>query len=346
MLADRTAQQCWAEDATLIKPPQEVDMTIQCIQDKYNFLAAPLYAILAAIACKDIAHPTPALPLPASSAPPLPTLDGQTRQSANAPDLVVALDYITGLEHPVLPMRCLPPTLLKCRGGFLHQLQPCWHKQPHLVAWWCHHLRPPQQHHLLPPSYPLPLEMGYAFFWEDGEPIHSEHVALLFHCRSAHYPNSVLVVSANVMALELPTSRSLFYAGNVIGLAFPTNLLILDGLRRGAGGAEILFSTRIYLLCLFSSLGDSFLGCTLLLYVFPFSSFWLIVPWCIVLLLHPLPSVLLGLFAHLPFFFHFHLAMPYEIMGRYWYIKIDTQSTLGSLFSSIPPYQVVRDSGT
>jgi len=29
-----------------------------------------------------------------------------------------------------------------------------------------------------------------------------------------------------------------------------------------------------------------------------------------------------------------------------WYIAVDTLSTLGSLFSSFPPYQVVRDSGT
>jgi hypothetical protein len=34
-----------------------------------------------------------------------------------------------------------------------------------------------------------------------------------------------------------------------------------------------------------------------------FGSYWLIVTWCIVLLLHPLPSVLLGLFVHLPFSF-------------------------------------------
>ncbi len=31
--------------------------------------------------------------------------------------------------------------------------------------------------------------------------------------------------------------------------------------------------------------------------------FWLIVTWCIVLLLHPLPSVLLGLFVYLSFSF-------------------------------------------
>ncbi len=30
---------------------------------------------------------------------------------------------------------------------------------------------------------------------------------------------------------------------------------------------------------------------------------------------------------------------------RCWYIAVNTLSTLGSLFSSIPPYRVVRDSG-
>jgi hypothetical protein len=29
-----------------------------------------------------------------------------------------------------------------------------------------------------------------------------------------------------------------------------------------------------------------------------------------------------------------------------WYIAIDTLSTIGSLFSSIPPHLIVRDSGT
>jgi hypothetical protein len=44
-----------------------------------------------------------------------------------------------------------------------------------------------------------------------------------------------------------------------------------------------------------------------LLFVFlSFGSYWLIVTWCIVLFLHPLPSVLLGLFVHLPFSFPLH----------------------------------------
>jgi hypothetical protein len=64
--------------------------------------------------------------------------------------------------------------------------------------------------------------------------------------------------------------------------------------------------------------GDSFASCSFggtfwetiflvegyLLFVFlSFGSDWLIVTLCIVLLLHPLPSVLLGLFVHLPFSF-------------------------------------------
>jgi hypothetical protein len=44
-------------------------------------------------------------------------------------------------------------------------------------------------------------------------------------------------------------------------------------------------------------LGDNFLGGRLPSFCLPFFwFFWLIVTWCIVLLLHPLPSVLLGLF--------------------------------------------------
>jgi hypothetical protein len=69
--------------------------------------------------------------------------------------------------------------------------------------------------------------------------------------------------------------------------------------------------------CLLSD-GDSFASCsfggtfweTIFLvegyhfFVFlSFGSYWLIVTWCIVLLLHPLPSVLLGLFVHLQFSF-------------------------------------------
>ncbi len=46
------------------------------------------------------------------------------------------------------------------------------------------------------------------------------------------------------------------------------------------------------------------------------------------------------------FFFHFMATL--GIVGGCWYIAVDTLSTLGSLFSSIsiPPYLVIRDSGT
>ena len=42
-----------------------------------------------------------------------------------------------------------------------------------------------------------------------------------------------------VMALVLPIKWSLFFAGDVIGLALPTNLLVMDGIKRGGEG--ILF---------------------------------------------------------------------------------------------------------
>jgi hypothetical protein len=38
------------------------------------------------------------------------------------------------------------------------------------------------------------------------------------------------------MALVLPIKWSLFFASNVIGLALPTNLLVMDGIMRGGRG--------------------------------------------------------------------------------------------------------------
>jgi hypothetical protein len=61
-------------------------------------------------------------------------------------------------------------------------------------------------------------------------------------------------------------------------------------------GWETFISTK------FSSLGLPFLEPNFF-WSLIFGSYWLIVTWCIVLLLHPLPSVLLGLFVHLPFSF-------------------------------------------
>ncbi len=51
-------------------------------------------------------------------------------------------------------------------------------------------------------------------------------------------------------------------------------------------------------------MGANFLAGRLPSFCLPFFWFFLlIVAWCIVLLLHPLPSVLLGLFVHLQFSF-------------------------------------------
>ena len=81
-----------------------------------------------------------------------------------------------------------------------------------------------------------------------------------------------------------------------------------------------------------------------LLFVFHFSVLFQLIVRCIVLLLHRLPRFVL-VSPSIPIF-RFHLASPYEIVGGCWYIAVDTLSTLGSLFSSIPPSRVVRDSGT
>ena len=60
------------------------------------------------------------------------------------------------------------------------------------------------------------------------------------------------------MALVLPINWSLFFAGDVIGLALPTNLLMMDGNKRGRGGDFVSRSTRLTLLQFFSSLEDCF----------------------------------------------------------------------------------------
>jgi hypothetical protein len=43
-------------------------------------------------------------------------------------------------------------------------------------------------------------------------------------------------VYAGVMALVLPIKWSLFFASDVIGLALPTNLLVMDGIKWGERG--------------------------------------------------------------------------------------------------------------
>ncbi len=96
--------------------------------------------------------------------------------------------------------------------------------------------RRPETHrhtHTLPSSHPLPLVLGYVSLQGEGTPIHSRRVDLLFHCRSACNASSILIAFANVMALVLPIKRGLLFAGDVIGLALPTNLLVMDGLKRG-----------------------------------------------------------------------------------------------------------------
>ncbi len=55
---------------------------------------------------------------------------------------------------------------------------------------------------------------------------------LLFHRGSASDASYVLVASVYVMALVLPIKRGLFFAGDVIHHALPTNLLEMDGLKR------------------------------------------------------------------------------------------------------------------
>jgi hypothetical protein len=84
----------------------------------------------------------------------------------------------------------------------------------------------------------------------------------------------------------------------------------MDGLKRGWGILllpvllEALGGFFCFLFFWRHFLGDIFLGGRLPYFVFlSFGSYWLIVTWCIVLLLHLLPSVLLGLFIHLPFSF-------------------------------------------
>ncbi len=64
----------------------------------------------------------------------------------------------------------------------------------------------------------------------------------------------------------------------------------------------------------FSSLGLPYLE-QFFFGAWSFGSYWLIVTWCIVLLLHPLPSVLLGLFVHPLGLYTSILATPYESVG-------------------------------
>ncbi len=61
--------------------------------------------------------------------------------------------------------------------------------------------------------------------------------------------------------------------------------------------------------------GSSLLRTKFVFWSLVFGSYWLIDTWCIVLLLHPLPSVLLGLFVHPLGLYTSILATPYESVG-------------------------------
>jgi hypothetical protein len=90
-------------------------------------------------------------------------------------------------------------------------------------------------------------------------------------------------------------------------------------------------------------LGDNFLGGRLPSFCLPFFwFFWLIVTWCIVLLLHPLPSVLLDLFVPPVFSVSWLRHESWGGVSMY----VDTLSTLGPHSSPHPSSPcVVRDRG-
>ena len=118
-----------------------------------------------------------------------------------------------------------------------------------------------------------------------------------FHLGSVHMADVILTAFVDDTACGLPINRHPFFMVSVIGLMRPMN--VEDGLRWNRFvyfGAWFLDFSSLKI-----HLGDSFLGWSLLLFVFSFHLFWWIVTWCIVLLLHCSPGVLLGLFVHLPF---------------------------------------------
>ena len=108
------------------------------------------------------------------------------------------------------------------------------------------------------------------YFLHQGErtPIHSER---LLHQGSARGASHHLIVYAGVMTLALPIKWSLFFAGDVIGLALPTNLLVMDGIKWGGRGDFFSRSTRLTLLQFFSSSEDCLSWMKFTFFVFPFS---------------------------------------------------------------------------
>jgi hypothetical protein len=98
------------------------------------------------------------------------------------------------------------------------------------------------------------------------------------------------------------------------------------GLSGGGGFFCNLFFWRHFL-------GDKFLGGRLPSFCFPFFwFFWLTVTWCIVLLFHPLPSVLLGLFVPPVFSISWLRHELWAGVSMY----VDTLSTLGPHSSPHP----------
>jgi hypothetical protein len=95
----------------------------------------------------------------------------------------------------------------------------------------------------------------YVLHQGEGSPIHSE---CLLHHGNARDASHVLGVYASVMALVLPIKWSIFFAGDVIGLALPTNVLVMDGTKWGGRGDCVSCSTRLTLLQFFSSSEDCF----------------------------------------------------------------------------------------
>ncbi len=153
-------------------------------------------------------------------------MTANSRRFVPAPDLAVALVDATSLKRPVLLSRWLPPTQNFCRGGFQRQLQPCWRKQPHLVARWCRHLRLPQRHLILPPSIPSHLMMELFIPPREDTPIHSVREDFLFLHGSKRNASTAHIVLVNA-----------------INLALPINLL--DGLRWG-GRCLLFFGTYLW----------------------------------------------------------------------------------------------------
>jgi hypothetical protein len=134
-------------------------------------------------------------------------------------------------------------------------------------------------------------------------PIHSICVDLLLHNGSARNASFVLNAFAVVMALVLPIKRNLFFVDDVIGLALPTNLLKMDGLKRG--GEDFVLVLQASVFSTSSFFGSQFPWLKFTSFCLPFKvSFGLIVITIIALHLHRSASVLLGLRPSCLFRFH------------------------------------------